>query len=127
MEKLDSDLDEIFSIFTRMRFADWKGEVHCYTCTWYGHWKELDAGHFIKRAHQAVRWEENNARPQCRDCNRQCDGMETLFEEELRWEIGDEAVAKLKHLSLRTKYLDDFEKGQLLVHYKILVKGLKAV
>lgn len=92
---LVGELDKWFSLFTRLRFADWKGDVLCYTCTWRGHWKECDAGHFNKRGNLSTRFDENNARPQCRDCNRHRDGMQEVFEEELRDEVGDEEVDRI--------------------------------
>lgn len=121
---LEEKLDEIFSLYTRLRFADYRGLVHCYTCTAVVFWKELDCGHWIRRQHEAVRWNENNARPQCYDCNRMKNGMSFVFEQELREEIGDDSVDELQVLSLKTKYLDDEKKNALLVHYKKLVKQL---
>lgn len=124
MDALDEALDTIFSIFTRVRFADFKGYVHCYTCPWYGHWKECDAGHFISRGNGALRWEKNNARPQCTECNRIFHGRPDTFEQELREEIGEGAVDELQVRAIRERYPDTEDRQALLIHYKMLVKGL---
>lgn len=125
VETIDEKLDEVFSKYTRMRFADWKGWVHCFTCTWYGHWKECDAGHFISRGSFSVRWDDDNARPQCTACNRAKDGQHDIFEEELLWTIGDERVEKLKKRGQQNRLMDDEAKKTRLIHMEAMVKALE--
>lgn len=72
--KLKAELDRVFSIFIRQKYADSNGFVKCYTCTTRKHWKELHCGHFEKRHHLATRWLEENCRPQCPGCNLFRDG-----------------------------------------------------
>lgn len=122
---VEEQLDKVFSIWTRIRFADWKGFVHCYTCPEVFHWKELDCGHWLSRQHQAVRWDKNNARPQCKECNQGLGGLPEVFEEELREEIGDDAVDELELRAMKTKYLDDAEKESLLINLKKLVNTMQ--
>jgi hypothetical protein len=117
-------LDEIFSIFTRLRFADYRGMVHCYTCPWFGYWKECDCGHWIKRSNHAVRWNKDNARPQCKSCNEFEDGKPEVFEQELREEIGDEAVDELEVIAIKDRYLSKQEMEEQLIHYRSLVKEI---
>lgn len=124
MDTLDEKLDEIFSIFTRLRYADYRGFVHCYTCPVVSFWRELDCGHWKKRGNHAVRWDEDNVRPQCGNCNRFLDGKPETFEEELRDEIGDDRVDELEVRAIKDRYLDTPEKQELLIHYRKLVKRL---
>lgn len=56
---------------------------------------EAQNGHFLRRGHKAVRWDENNCRPQCASCNVDKNGMPEAFEENLRDELGDKAVDAL--------------------------------
>lgn len=125
MEKIEEELDTVFSIYTRMRFADWKGDVHCFTCPWFGRWQDCDAGHWIPRGNFAVRWDDDNGRPQCRSCNRAKDGRVDIFEEELLWTIGDDGVAKLRERAKRTRMLDQEGKEKLLFHLQAMVKAIR--
>jgi hypothetical protein len=131
MRAIDEKLDEAFSKYTRLVFADYRGYVHCYTCAWVGLWTECDCGHFIRRQHHAVRWDKRNGRPQCRRCNRELDGVEPIFEEELRDELGDKEVDALISISKNVKYLSEQEKitllSQMNIHIKALEKGEKVL
>jgi len=61
--------DKWFSLYIRLR--DSIDEVAtCCTCGAKHHYKEMDAGHFISRNHQATRYDEQNVHAQCRKCNR---------------------------------------------------------
>ncbi len=125
--ELIEKFDGIFSEWTRLRFADWKGDVHCYTCTAILPWRHMDAGHFIRRAIQLLRFDPDNVRPQCPDCNRQQYGKQKVFEEELRWEVGDKRVDEMKRIEKRNAP-SPYDKGwleQQIIHYQRLVKNLK--
>lgn len=113
---LGEKLDAAFSRFIRLTYADYRGYVHCFTCSAIKNWKEMDCGHWIPRGNEAVRWNTNNGRPQCEDCNRFNNGRPEVFEEELREEIGDEQV-ELLLLRARDSYPDDEKKNELLIHY----------
>lgn len=63
-------LDKLFSEFIRRRDADKNGICRCITCSRSGHWKEMDAGHFIQRDRLATRWDERNVHAQCTYDNR---------------------------------------------------------
>ena len=55
-KKLIARLDKVFSQWVRMRTADHRGFVECYTCGKVAHWKTVDAGHFQSRAKFSTRW-----------------------------------------------------------------------
>lgn len=122
--QLEEKLDEIFSIYTRLRFADYRGDVHCYTCPALMPWKQMDCGHWKRRGYEATRWDKDNARPQCPICNRDANGKPDVFELELRQEIGDAAVEAVIERSRGLKTLDDEKKRRLLIHYVFEVKKL---
>lgn len=63
-------LDKIFSEYIRRRNADASGYVSCVTCGKKDHWKNMDAGHYVSRRHNATRWDESNVHVQCPGCNR---------------------------------------------------------
>ena len=63
-------LDDVFSVWTRLRFTDDNGIVSCVSCGVRKHWKDrMDAGHFVPRGHLATRWHPENVAPQCKTCN----------------------------------------------------------
>ena len=86
---LKKKLDTLFSLYIRQKY-----DKTCYTCG--GGGKVLQCGHFVSRMYLATRWDENNARPQCRMCNCLMNGRAVDFEERLIEEIGQEAVNILK-------------------------------
>lgn len=62
---LVNKLDRIFSKYTRLKDADETGTVACVTCGKLFHWKEVHAGHWIKRQYQSVRFDPRNCHAQC--------------------------------------------------------------
>lgn len=124
---LTEELDKWFSIYIRCRFAEpHTGMVHCYTCTERYHWSQVDCGHWQRRGHWTIRWNEDNARPQCVSCNREFSGQDEIFEEELRAELGDKRVDAL--LSTRGDFADLTDEGlsEKIAYYKSTVKKLYA-
>lgn len=96
-------LDTIFSQYIRAKY-----EKTCYTCR--GGGKVLQCGHFVSRMYLYTRWNEDNARPQCRMCNCLMNGRAVDFEERLIQEIGEARVYALKRdRKILTKLsLDDY-------------------
>ena len=66
---LIADADAIFSQYIRLKYANRVGIVKCYTCPIEKHWTLMQNGHYVKRAHLYLRWDERNCRVQCADCN----------------------------------------------------------
>lgn len=66
---LIEDADRVFSQYIRLKYADERGLVTCYTCPTNKHWSLIQNGHYIKRANLYLRWDERNCRPQCVECN----------------------------------------------------------
>lgn len=121
-QKLREELDRVFSIHTRLKYADHSGFCECYTCGIRIPWQEVDAGHFIRRAHSAVRYHEDNVKPQCVECNRSRGGMEESFEEHLRDDLGDEAVDNLLKLGVSEKHFIEDEYREQISKYKAEIK-----
>ena len=123
MANYREELDRVFSIFIRLSYADYRGFVTCYTCETVIPWQEAQCGHFIRRQHSSVRFDEDNCRPQCYECNMIKDGMEESFEEHLRDDLGDEVVdALLQRGKEEYSYTDDQYK-RLIHHYKQEIKA----
>lgn len=77
--KLKKIADEVCSLYIRTKFADWKGEVQCYTCPVKKPIKEMQNGHYISRVYMNTRYYEPNLRPQCYRCNVLLKGNYTEF------------------------------------------------
>ena len=81
-------------------FAKWikRGRpfVQCYTCEAAVRVAVADVGHYIDRRHYPTRYNEQNIRCQCQNCNRLLDGNKEIFRERLIAELGESAVIQLE-------------------------------
>lgn len=69
LQNLIEDADAIFSKYIRLKYADKKGIVQCYTCPTKLPISQIHNGHYVHRQDLATRWLEQNCRPQCSICN----------------------------------------------------------
>jgi hypothetical protein len=92
--------DMYFSRYIRL-FHSVDGECTCYTCGTIKEVKEVDNGHYEKRAHKSTRYHENNCRPQCKICNGDTkhNGKQAEFRVNLAHEIGEEEVLAIERLA----------------------------
>ena len=65
LKSLEKKLDRVFSEYIRRRDADEGGTAVCVTCGKLYFWRDIQAGHWVKRQHRALRWDERNVYPQC--------------------------------------------------------------
>jgi hypothetical protein len=93
---LTRNLDKAFSSYIRHKYANWKGEVFCFTCPKRLPIKEIQNGHYITRGCLILRWNENNCRPQCASCNIFRNGQPVTFRENLVKEMGEADVKSLE-------------------------------
>jgi hypothetical protein len=80
------------SIYIRRKYADWKGEVQCFTCFFFGPWTELQAGHY---KHKYLDFDEKNIHPQCDVCNRWSYGRPGVYKQRLVATYGEEVLIYL--------------------------------
>ena len=101
LKSLRNKLDKVFSLYIRNRDADEEGIGNCATCEIAD---KLQCGHFIKRQHQAVRWDERNAAGQCLRCNHFLGGAQDEFSDYIinRWgyPVFNELM-ELKHTTVK--------------------------
>ena len=121
--------DREFSLYIRRKYATDEGYVKCYTCGKIDHYKMMDCGHYISRSCHFYRWDEQNARAQCRYCNRFKDGEKVIFRAHLVEYIGEEDVKKLEEMSAfhGHSHLDRETLLDIIRHYKELNKKLDNV
>lgn len=108
-------LDVAFSRYIRTRHMFDGGYVKCYTCRTVKYWQAMEAGHFVGRTCLALRWDEENVRPQCPHCNHG-GGMLDEFREALLAEGVD--VARLDSLRHSITKLDVDDLKMLTKEYE---------
>ncbi len=116
ISKLKKELDRVFSLYIRAKY-----KKECYTCGYVG---PLQCGHFVSRQYLSVRWDENNARPQCAMCNIWGRGMVLDFEENLKNELGDVLVESLKERRKEVTKLTREYYLENIARYKVLLETI---
>jgi hypothetical protein len=112
--KLIGQLDKLLSMIVRNRDAV-NGTNTCYTCGQVLPINQLQCGHFHSRRYFGTRWDLDNVRVQCYECNVIQQGNLQVFETKLKNEIGME---RLNQLARKAKSLSKFstlELHQLLI------------
>jgi hypothetical protein len=106
ISSLKKELDTIYSLYIRQKYAEPNGNCACYTCSKQGHWKTLQNGHYISRRHHSTRWHDQNCRPQCPGCNIFNQGNAPAFALHLVREFGPEILEELEKIKNQTVHLD---------------------
>lgn len=125
--KLIKEMDEVFSLFVRLRDADRQGTVSCFVTGERIYYKDCDAAHFIDRAHMATRWEESNVHACTVDSNRYDPDHLEKYEKAMDKAMGHSWVMYLK---TQSKMLTKFTAAELqekIEFYKEEVKKLRAL
>jgi hypothetical protein len=81
-------------------------------------WEEAHAGHFIRRGHHAVRWDERNVHPQCVHCNTYLDGNEGAYAVFILDTYGREVLDELLAAKRLTKKWTMAELRELVEQFK---------
>lgn len=110
-------LDSVFSEYIRTKNVDSYGFTHCFTCNCKDYWYNLQCGHFISRKYFGTRWDENNARPQCKKCNCFLNGNLNIFSEKLLNEIGKKEYELLFEKSHKIAKITAKDMGKLVNVY----------
>lgn len=115
-------LDNVFSEFIRLRYANAHGIAKCYTCGKEDHWKKLQCGHFQSRKHYSTRWEELNCQVQCSACNVFRYGEQYKFGINLDKEFGEGTA---EFLNKKSKEIVKFSNQELLEKIEYYKKRVK--
>ena len=120
-------LDKIFSEYIRLKHADKKGMVKCYTCSKKLYWRGegMQNGHFISRRSRILRWRESNCKPQCYSCNVMRYGESYIFGVKLNEEYGYNIAEELLIESKKIVKQSDQELLDLINLYQEKVESLK--
>lgn len=125
LSDLIEDADTVFSQYIRLKYADKCGKVKCYTCGNVKHWSMMQNGHYIKRSHLYLRWDERNCRPQDADCNEFKHGNIPVFTKKLELEYP--GITEILNEEMRIVYKPTREEiKQKVAQYAPLVRSMKA-
>lgn len=118
-------LDEVFSLFIRLRDAMPGGVFRCISCGQIKPIEQADCGHYFSRTHMATRYSERNCHAECRSCNRfKADHLDG-YRRNLIHKIGQQEYDLLQYQHNQTYNYSDFELRELIKHYQVKVKELK--
>ena len=120
----DTKLWKVFSEYIRRKDTNEEGEVECYTCYEVRHWKRIHAGHFVSRNARAVKFDEQNVKPQCPGCNAFNGGMSWKFGQRLDEEFGEGTA---ENLEAQRFSIIKRTPGELEKMYKDYEKKLKSL
>jgi hypothetical protein len=120
-----SSADNWFSKYVRIRDADSDGIIHCISCGRPVLWKHADAGHFVKRQHMTLRFNEKNVNAQCKRCNWPEQGNDTGYAKGLDRKYGPGTAEKLMILKNGSHHLGQFELKIIAKHYRNRFNELK--
>ena len=112
--------EKYVSPYIRQRDANFSGYCRCISCNKVRPWKEMDAGHFIRKSKgNSVYFLEDNIHAQCTDCNR-FGSMETghQYGENLKKKIGEKRFKELYEIAKDSYQMGAEELNTVKDHYK---------
>lgn len=122
-KNLINELDKVTSELVRRQACDSKGLVYCFTCGVRKPWQMLDCGHFRSRRFTQTRFDFDNLRPQCRECNRYKHGNLGIYRQKLVRELGEQKVKEIETRPPRK--IMEIELEQLLEQRRQELKNVK--
>jgi len=125
ISKLKKELDQIFSVYIRIRESSDTGVAVCFTCGKTANWKILQNGHFLSRRFMATRFDEENCQVQCVTCNVFRNGEQYKFGVALDNKYGEGTAEDLEHMSRSILKISRVEYEEKISYYKSLVEKLK--
>lgn len=119
-------LVRIFSKYIRLRHADYRGIVRCFTCDTPGHWTEMHNGHFMPRKERGTSFSEIGCQVQCPTCNTATDnGNRKIFAMRLDNQYGKGTAEQLEFESKQVMRYDRQWYADKIEHYVAEVKRLE--
>lgn len=91
---LKKQADKYFSQYVRLRDSI-DGYGQCITCERTYHWKQAQAGHFVSRSCNLLRYDDENVNLQCVGCNMFKSGDQYQYAKNLDLKYGDGTAEKL--------------------------------
>jgi hypothetical protein len=119
---LKKDADKWFSKYIRLRDSDTNGMGNCITCNRPYHWKQAQAGHFVSRRVNSLRYDERNVHLQCYACNVMEHGSQYEYARQVDLRYGDGVAAELHARRFETHKFTTGELQKIIDESKEYVK-----
>jgi hypothetical protein len=117
VSSLKKKLDKVFSLWIRKQYTSHQGYVRCYTCGARKRFNEIQAGHFISRANNSLRYDQRNVKPQCVACNIFKHGNIPEYANHLIDEYGAEIIATLTKEGRQIRQFTTKELDKMIEYY----------
>jgi hypothetical protein len=125
IKTLKTKLDNIFSLYIRLREATDEGLVQCFTCGNVNNYKVgMQNGHFMSRQFMATRYDEQNCQVQCVGCNMFKFGEQFKFSLALDYKYGKGTAEELLHKSRQINKMSSKDFEEKISYYKLIVEKL---
>ena len=122
---LKTKLDNIFSLYIRLREATDEGLVQCFTCGNVNNYKVgMQNGHFMSRQFMSTRYDEQNCQVQCVGCNMFKFGEQFKFSLALDYKYGKGTAEELLHKSRQINKMSSKDFEEKISYYKLIVEKL---
>lgn len=119
-------LERIFSKYIRLRYADHRGVVKCFTCDAEDLWVNMQNGHFMPRKERGTSFDEVGCQVQCAYCNEVApNGNRKVFAQRLDAKYGTGTAERLTIESKRVMKHDRSWYSERIAHYVEAVKKLE--
>lgn len=123
--KLKKDADKWFSLYVRHRDSK-DGLAECITCGVSKPVKEMQAGHFVRRSVNLLRYNDQNVNAQCVGCNMFKAGELYLYGKALDLKYGDGTAEELMSQRHLTHKLTIEELEKIISDAKDYLKEMEA-
>lgn len=114
---LKKKADKVFSIYIRNRDSD-NGLAECITCGVQKPIAQMQAGHFVSRRVNALRFSELNVNAQCYSCNVMRYGEQFAYAKALDLKYGDGTAEELHDRRYETHKFTADELLKIIEEYK---------
>jgi hypothetical protein len=125
--QLIKELDDVFSLFVRLRDSDSQGTVTGFITGERIWWRDCDAAHYCSRQHMATRYDEMNVHACSVDSNRYDQDHLEKYGQALNKKYGWDEVLRLVNKSHQLTKFTAFELQEMIDRYKITVAELRRV
>ncbi len=124
ISKLKEKVWKWFSIYIRLRDADWKGFTQCVTCGKTDYFSKFHAGHFVPGRHNIILFDPRNCHSQCLRCNIHLKSNPRKYEAFMKRKYGQKVIDELDRLDNELKQFTREELQTLLSKYQNKAKKL---
>ena len=123
---LKRKLDDVFSIYIRLRDSDQNGYCKCISCGAIYFWKggSMHNGHYVNRSHMSLRYDEKNCNAQCINCNSFDEGNNIGYTRGIIKKYGAEILDILEWKKSQQKKYHPFEYEIMIKEYQQKAKEL---